>query len=99
MKRNPVQTGEMAEFAGAFLITPNALIPFECLVRDDYGLVRVGYQYKSRTVDFELTPHGAKRPAMPEFTAARRLYLGAAVSMFQYWPGNPLSWRVGPEYA
>ncbi len=45
---------DLAELANSFLITPDAIIPFECLVRDDYGLVRVGYDFKYRAEDFDL---------------------------------------------
>lgn len=45
---------DLTELQSAFLITPDAILPFECMVRDDYGLVKVGYDYKYRVEDFDL---------------------------------------------
>ena len=62
-----------AELAGAFLITPDAFLPFECPVKDDYGLTSIGYNYKVRRADVELVSQGggAKVPVMQIDQAAR----------------------------
>lgn len=90
---------EQAELANSFLITPDARLPFECPVKDDYGLVAVGYHYKVRKVDFELVAGGGSNKKLPSLEidqAARRYHAAWAVSNFQYWPGNPQSWHFGP---
>ncbi len=87
------------ELANSFLITPDARIPFECPVKDDYGLVAVGYHYNVRKVDFELVAGGGTNKKLPSLEidqAARRYRAAWAVSNFQYWPGNPQSWHFGP---
>jgi hypothetical protein len=90
---------DQAEMANAFLITPNALIPFECAIKDDHGLVHVGYQYKYRVVDFELIAQGNKKPPTLKIDEAkRRSRLGNIVSNFQYWPGNPMSWLAAAAH-
>jgi hypothetical protein len=95
----PRDMREQTELAGAFLITPDAQIPLECPVRDDYGLVKVGYQYKVRQVDFEMISQGAKKlPSLEIDQSTRRYRAGLILSNFQFWPGNPLSWRLAPPH-
>ena len=79
---------------GAFLITRDAMIPFECAIKDDYGLVHVSYHYKYRTVDAGLLMQGGskKRPRLEVDPPMRRAHANIAASHFQFWPGNPLSW-------
>src|SRR5262249_54463333 len=57
---------EQAELANAYLITPDALLPFECPIKDDYGLSKIGYNFKVRKADVELLSQGggAKVPVM-----------------------------------
>jgi hypothetical protein len=88
---------DLAELMNSYLITPDAIIPFECSVRDDYGLVRVGYQYKYRVEDIDLVAQAAGKKVAPEGdTVSRRI--GLVVSNFQFWPGNPQSYLFGPHY-
>jgi hypothetical protein len=91
---------EQNELANAYLITPDAKIPLECLVKDDYGLVQVGYHFKHRKVDFELIAQGgaSKLPALEIDQTTRRYHAHLIGSNFQFWPGNPLAWHVGPTY-
>ena len=100
-ERDPRDLRELAELAGAYLITPEAILPFECPVKDDYGLVKVGYHYKIRQIDFELTGlgGGAKKSAGVEVDQATRRYrMGLIVSNFQFLPGNPLSAHLGAPH-
>ncbi|MSQ93443.1 MAG: hypothetical protein EXR98_02680 [Gemmataceae bacterium] len=86
---------EQAELTGAYLITPIAKLPFECSVKDDYGLVKVGYQYRYRFVDFELIAAGGakKLPNLQiEVSTHRRRANLAMTNFHQFWPGNPASW-------
>jgi hypothetical protein len=95
----PRDLRDQAELAGAFLITPDALIPLECPVRDDYGLVKVGYQYKVRKADFEMIAQGAKKlPNLEVDQATRRYRVATILSNFQFWPGNPLTWHFAPPH-
>lgn len=91
---------DQAELAGAYLITPDAYVPFDCIVKDDYGLVRVGYHYKVRMVDFELVSgSGKKLPSLEVDQVARRRRVGLALSNLQFLPQNPISWHFAPHNA
>jgi len=91
----PRDLREQAELSGAFLITPDAQIPLECPVRDDYGLVKVGYQYKVRKVDFEMISQGAKKlPSLEVDQSTRRYRAALVLSNFQFLPGNSLRTRA-----
>ncbi len=46
--------------ADGFLITPDALVPFVGLVRDDHGLTRLGWLYEVEPVDVELISSAGK---------------------------------------
>jgi hypothetical protein len=82
---------DQSELTSAYLITPDAYIPLECKIADDYGLVRVGYHYKYRKVDFELIAQGGRKlPTLEINQATRDFRFGNAVGHFQFWPGNPL---------
>jgi hypothetical protein len=89
---------ELAELSGAYLITPDAVLPFECDIKDDYGLVRAGYHYKIRTVDFEFTGGGTKKegPKAEVDIGSRKTRAGIVLSNMQTWPGNPLTLWFGP---
>ncbi|MBI2804841.1 MAG: hypothetical protein HYX68_07665 [Planctomycetes bacterium] len=88
---------DQADLTGAFLITPVARIPFECIVKDDYGLVKVGYQHRYRKVDFELIATGGakKLPRLEVDKNVVRYRSGLVLSNLQFWPGNPISWHFG----
>jgi hypothetical protein len=82
---------DQTELASAYLITPDAYIPLECKIADDYGLVRVGYHYKYRKVDFELIAQGGRKlPSLEIDQATRNFRFGHAVGHFQFWPFNSL---------
>ena len=101
-KDAPRELRDQSELIGAYLITPDARIPLECKVSDNYGLVRVGYHYKYKKVDFELVAHmdNKKRSivGLEIDQATRRLHAGLAASNFQLWPGNPLTWHAAPNF-
>jgi hypothetical protein len=84
---------EQAELAGAYLITPDALLPFECPVKDDYGLTGIGYNYKIRRADVELMSQGggAKVPVMRVDQAARRANAILVANNFQFLLRSPLA--------
>ncbi len=90
---------DLSELTNSYLVTPDAIIPFECPVKDDYGLVRVGYSFKYRLEDFDPFSPGATKKAEKNPDAeqvSRRA--GLVVSNFQFWPGNPQSWIFGPHF-
>jgi len=90
-------TREQTELAGAFLVTPDALIPFECAVKDDYGLVRAGYHYKVREVDFELSSGGSKKLPTLQVNQTTRLFRARlALTPLQFLPSSPVSWYLAP---
>jgi hypothetical protein len=90
---------DQSELTSAYLITPDAYIPLECKIADDYGLVRVGYHFKYRKVDFELIAQGGKKlPSLEIDQATRRFHAELVVSNFQLWPGNPITWHAAPNY-
>lgn len=94
-ERDPRELREQAELTGAYLITPLARIPFEGVVKDDYGLVKVGYQHRHRYVDFELVASGGakKLPNLQIDVDTRRRHASLAMTnLHQFWPGNPNSW-------
>jgi hypothetical protein len=85
---------EQAELGGAYLITPDALLPFECSVKDDYGLTSVGYNFKLRKADVELMTQGgggAKVPVLQIDQAGRRANAALVASNFQFLLGSPLT--------
>ncbi len=82
----------------SYLITPDALLPFECSVKDDYGLVRVGWYYKVRKVDFDLTTGTARRLPPEVEQEMRRVRVPAALSGLQFLPENPLSMHFAPYH-
>ena len=91
---------DLAELMNSYLITPDAIIPFECSVRDDYGLVHTEAINTSLAVeDIDLIaqaePGKEFAPADGD-TATRRN--GLVVSNFQFWPGNPQSYLFGPHF-
>ncbi|HZZ81522.1 MAG TPA: hypothetical protein VFE62_23675, partial [Gemmataceae bacterium] len=89
---------EQAELGNAYLITPDALLPFECLVKDDYGLTKLGYNYKVRRADVELLSTGgggAKVPVMQVNQVTRRANAGLVASNLQFLLPNPLSYLGG----
>jgi hypothetical protein len=90
---------DQTEFAGAFLITPDALIPFEAAVKDDYGLIRAGYHYKVRSVDFELLSGVSKKQqTTQEVDPAKRLLRARlAMSPFQFLTSSTASWYLAPS--
>src|SRR5205823_12181267 len=90
---------DLSELANSYLVTPDAIIPFECPVREDYGLVRVGYTYKYRVEDFDpFSPAATKKAAQNPDAEQVNRRLGLAVSNFQFWPANPQSWLFGPHF-
>ncbi len=101
-KPAPLQAGDQSELANAILITPDANIPFECRVTDDHGLVRVGYYYQYRKVDFELIGlGGAKKTTLPTLEInqeMRRYHAVRIASNLQLWPGNPIAWHAAPNF-
>jgi hypothetical protein len=98
-EKNAAQAKEQAELANAYLITRDARIPFECAIKDDYGLVHLGYQYKHRMVDFELVAQGGKRaPVLVVDPVKHQTRIGMIMSNMQYWPGNPTSWLGGAAH-
>ncbi len=84
---------EQAELASAYLITPDALLPFECSVKDDYGLTSIGYNFKIRKADVELMSQGggAKVPVAQVDQVSRRANAALVASNFQFVLGNPLA--------
>ncbi len=85
---------EQAELAGAYLITPDALLPFECPVKDDYGLTSIGYNYKVRRADVELMSQGgggAKVAGMQIDQAAHRANAILVANNFQFLLRSPLA--------
>ncbi len=94
-ERDPRELREQAELTGAYLITPLARIPFECVVKDDYGLVKVGYQFRHRYVDFELVATGGakKLPNLQVDVDTRRRRTNLVMTnLHPFSPGNPTSW-------
>ncbi len=92
------ESRDLAELMNSYLITPDAIIPFECSVRDDYGLVRVGYQYKYRIEDIDLVAQAAGGKSAGPNAATIQRRLGHVVFNFQFWPGNPQSYLFGPYF-
>lgn len=99
-KKEQGELRDYSEFTNAYLITPDARIPFDCKVLDDYGLVRVGYHYKYRKVDFELVSYGSskKLPVLEVDQDTRRFHANLAASNFMHLPTNPISWHAAPNY-
>ncbi|MBM3993660.1 MAG: PDZ domain-containing protein [Planctomycetes bacterium] len=95
----PDEAPNYAEYQNAYLITPDAKLPFQCKVADTFGLVRVGYRYKYEKIDFELVHiPGSKKLPILQVGAERHIYRASAVgSVFQFWPGNPATWQIGPS--
>ena len=84
---------EQTELAAAYLITPDALLPFECPVKDDYGLTSVGYNFKIRKVDAELMSQGSgasKTQVLQVNQVTRRANAILVAGNFQYLTGNPI---------
>ena len=84
-----------SELMNSFLVTPDARIPFECSVKDDYGLVRVGYQYKLRMVDFELMS-GRKSTLLEADKKGRTFRASRIASLLRFRPENPMSAFIAP---
>src|ERR1051325_1318600 len=88
---------DQSELMNAFLITPDAYIPFECNVKDDYGLVRAGWHYKLRKVDFDFSSTGSERSGNVQAEQiANRIRAAILLSNMQFRPDNPLSVRLAP---
>ncbi len=87
--------------ADAFLITPDASLPFRGTLTDDHGLARAGWLHEVRQVDIELIGGAGGKDRLPVLilhgnTAQRR---GALVaSALQFGPTNPLTPTFGPTY-
>jgi hypothetical protein len=94
------QPRDQAELTNSYLITPDALIPLECKIADDYGLVKIGFHYKYRKVDFELVSSGGakKLPSLEIDQTTRRFHVNLVASNFQLWPGNPFAWHAATNY-
>lgn len=90
---------DLSELSNSYLVTPDAIIPFECNVKDEYGLVRVGYTYKYRVEDFDpFSPTATKKAAQNPDAEQVNRRAGLILSNFQFWPGNPQSWKFGPHF-
>ena len=68
-KDNDAPLRDLTELASSYLITPDAILPFECSVRDEYGLVRSGYDFKYRVEDFDLFSGTAPKKSAPKVEA------------------------------
>ncbi len=98
-KADPGKAVQAAPVDG-FLITPDALVPFNGVLRDDHGLVRAAWRYDVEQIDFELLGQGIDRKGgtfvLQGNAALRRA--GLIASAFQYLPHSPNSGALGSAY-
>lgn len=114
LRKPRIQLGSTSSSAlDGYLITPEALLPFQGIFRDDQGLAKLDWLYEYEPVEFELltertattgnaakTTRAARGPKSPVVERA-----AAVVSGFQTMPGGlgqswlaPLQWPLIGRY-
>jgi len=79
LRKPSQQKGARSADEDGFLVTPDALIPFKGVIRDDYGLTDAHWQFKVREVNVEL---GGKNLSRHNESVSR------VVSGMQYTPAH-----------
>lgn len=84
----------------AYLITPEALLPFGGALSDDVMLVRAGWSYSIEPIDVELIGSGGGKGSLPTLVlngTERQIRTNLALTAWQLLPGStqPLA---GPAY-
>jgi hypothetical protein len=85
----------------AFLITPDALLPFQGTVRDDHGLNRVGWTSEADPIDLELIGGVGGKDRVPVLVLsgnAGNRRAGLVVSTLQFGPAGPAPLQLLPQY-
>jgi hypothetical protein len=90
---------DYSELTNSYLITAVAKLPFECSLKDDYGLVKVGYHYRYRPVDFELISSSSttKVPVVEIEKSAGRIRDQLVNATIRLWPDHPFPGHVLPQ--
>lgn len=90
-KTDPGKSGGGLTIDG-FLITPDALVPFNGALRDDYGLTRADWMFEAEMVDFQLAGDGASQKDRSGLLLAqgnpRVRRSGLIASALQYHPAS-----------
>jgi len=85
----------------AFLITPDAELPFKASLKDDYGLTSAYWNYEVQPVEFELSGNAGEQPKAPMVLGGsatpRRTALVA--TGLQFLPGHAAPWAGAPYIA